>query len=101
MGKYWNAFSQNVLKTYGWNLLCIIKEATPFGYKQAFVSPDYLPLALGYIDVKIHVVFKSLLWNKLTIFHQIFYCAFCRMAIVNLFKRFCTIDQDDHHANVW
>ena len=45
------SFSQNVLKTNGWNLQCMIEVANPFSYNQNIVSLVYLSLPLGYIHV--------------------------------------------------
>ena len=40
----------------------------------------------------------SLMSFSLTNFHQISHWAFCRRGFVNLFKWFCTIEQDGHNA---
>ena len=39
------SFSQNVLKTNGWNLLCIIKVEKPFSYNQNFIPQGLFVLA--------------------------------------------------------
>ena len=39
-----NSVSQNVLKTNGWNLQCMIKVVTTFSYNKNFVPEGYLPL---------------------------------------------------------
>ena len=72
------SFSQNILKTNGQNLQCMIQVANPFSYNQNFVPQGYLPLPLGYIHVEDCIIFKHLLlWNSLTNFHQISHRAFC------------------------
>ena len=45
------SFSQNLIKTNGWDLQCIIKVANPFCYNQKFVPRGYLPLLFAYIHV--------------------------------------------------
>ena len=54
MHLYWEniekSFSENVWKTYSWNLQCMI-IANPFSYNQNFVPWSCLPLLLGYIHV--------------------------------------------------
>ena len=41
-----NLFSQNVLKTYGWNLQCMIKVVKFFSYNQNFVPRGLSALAV-------------------------------------------------------
>ena len=45
------SFSQNVLKTNGWNLWYMIKIVKLFNYNQNFVPSGCVPLPLGYIIV--------------------------------------------------
>ena len=79
--------SQNVFKTYGWNLKCVIKVVNPFIYIQNFVPYVSLPLPLGYM-FKHFKIFKCL--NN---FRQILHWAFCQRGIFNLFKRSCIIKE--------
>ena len=47
-----NSVSQNVLKTNGWSLQCMIKVANTFRHNKNFVPGCYLTLALVYINEK-------------------------------------------------
>ena len=84
-GSIENSFSENVLKTAGWNLQCMIKVANPFSFNHNFVLQGYLPLPLGYIHVWNLIIFEHLLLlNSLTNFHQISHWTFCWRHIINL-----------------
>ena len=47
------SFSQNVLKTNGWNLQYVIKEVKRCSYDQNFVPWGFSALPLGYTQYKI------------------------------------------------
>ena len=40
---------QNILKTYGWNLQCLIRIAKPFSYSKKMFPWGYLSLPLSYV----------------------------------------------------
>ena len=60
----------------------MLKVANPFSYNNNFVPRGYLSLLLGYLHVYNLVIFKFLLWNNLTSFHQISQSAFCWLHII-------------------
>ena len=57
----------------------------------------YLPLPLGYLQVWNHEIFKHLLRNHFTNFHQISHGAFCVRGVDN----FLTIEEDGCYAHIW
>ena len=90
-----NSVSQNVLKTSGWNLQCMIKVANPFSYNQNFVPQGYLPLPLGNTCIKNLIIFKRLLlWNSLTNFQQLSHWALCQKCIINLLARLDKVQEE-------
>ena len=74
-GNIEKSVSQNVLKTIGRNLQCMIKVANPFSKNKNFVPRGYLPLPLGYTRFRIRPVEGALSicsngsesFNKLTV----------------------------------
>ena len=80
------SFSQNVLKTNGWNLQCMIRVANPFSYNKNCVLPGLSALVHGlYTCIKLcNLQTSSLKW--LDHFFTDFSGAFCWRGIVSLFK---------------
>ena len=62
------SFSQNVIKTYGWNLQCMINVANPFSNTINLVHRGYLPLSLCIIfnvlfSETAEPIFFNLMWS--------------------------------------
>ena len=92
MHLYWEnvekSFSQNVLKTNGWNLQCVIKVVKHFSYNQNFVPWGLFALATGlYTCTKLcnflNVFVSESAWAIFTRFHVGLlskgYCQFVQM----------------------
>ena len=86
---------QYVFKTIGWNFQCMIKVVITLSSQElSAVAPGL------YTGIKSW----NLLWNRLTHFLQFLQISqgsFCRRDVDNLFKWFCTIEQDGCHAHIW
>ena len=59
------SFSQNVLRTNGWNLQCVIKIVKQFSYNQNFVSWNLSSLAPRFLNV-----FSETAWAIFIRFHM-------------------------------
>ena len=87
--------SQNVLKTKGWNLQCMIKVENSFNYNQKFVP--WATYIYKISNLKISSSLKQL--NQ-------FSCHFTLSLLSKGYyqfiqKRFCIIKQDGRHAHIW
>ena len=86
-GNVEQSFSQNVLKTNGRNLKCMIKAQKRSSDSQNLVTQGYLPLCSGlYINVWNYVIFKSSYLKLLDQFSPDFTWGFVEGVIVSLLK---------------
>ena len=101
-GKHWKFSFSICIKDQWLKLTMYDQSSNPFQLQSKFCPPGLSALAPGlYTCIKSRNLWTSSFLNSLANFHQISHWAFCWKRIINLFKRFCIIKQDGHHAHIW